>query len=120
MARLDILPTGVKAITETPLRPGQRNAYGYGIYCSPIPKVGFDYTDAIEMQINGRTVKVKYMFMCRVNVNSIHHCTDSPCPLDQDPNYTVHFTTQQDYWFVNCQNQGYKHIRPYGLLVMDE
>jgi hypothetical protein len=110
----------VKPITEEPLQPGARNAYGYGIYCSPNPRVSGEYTDQVEIPVRGRAVKVRYMFMCRVNVRSVHYCTHCPCPLARDSKYTVHITTRQDYWFVNCENQGYQNIRQYGLLVKED
>jgi hypothetical protein len=110
----------VKSITESPLQTGPNNAYGRGIYCSPDPATAAGYTDQITMTTNQGTKQLRYMFMCRVNPRSIHHCTQCPCPEAQSPNYSVHFTTQNGIWFVNCQNQAYQHIRPYGLLVRVE
>jgi hypothetical protein len=112
----------VKAITETPLKPGIGDAYGYGIYCTPNPDIPITdgYASPTSLNINGQTISVRFMFMCRVNVSSVHHCTAAgECPLAKDPMYTLHISTYKDYWFVNCQNQGYQNIRPYGLLVKE-
>jgi hypothetical protein len=109
----------VQPISQSPLRAGWLNAYGYGIYCSPNPAVAEGYTDCLPVQTRNGTVNCKYMFMCRVNVQAIHRCTTIPCPLANDPAYTLHMTTSPNIWFVNAQNQGYQNIRPYGILVKD-
>jgi hypothetical protein len=109
----------VDSITKNSLHPGAGNSYGYGIYCSPDPTAAESYTDVLDLQTNTGTRKYKCMLVCRVNVSSVHYCTTSPCPHDRDPTYTVHITTFPKYWFVNCQNQGYQHIRPYGILVKE-
>jgi hypothetical protein len=35
----------------------------------------------------------------------------------QNSQFTIHFTTCKEYWFVNHQNSGYENIRQYGILV---
>jgi hypothetical protein len=109
-------PDFVKSITETPLRPGPHNCHGYGVYCSPKVEEASSY--APPVQIDGRTYK--YVFMCRVNVGSVHQCTQRPCPEASNPAFTLHMTTVRDYWFVNAENQNYQNIRTYGLLVREE
>jgi hypothetical protein len=107
----------VKDITQMPRQPGQRNTYGYGIYCSPNPTIAVADTDEIDMPTAEGAAKLRYMFMCRVNVASVHRCTQSPCPDAQNPSYTVHITPSPDIWFVTCQAQFYQNIRQYGILV---
>jgi hypothetical protein len=109
----------VKSITESPLQSGSRNAGGRGIYCSPNPHYSEGYCDCVTINTRTGKIKCKYMFMCRVNTSSIHRCTCWPCPLAEDDRYTLHMTTHADIWFVNCKNQGYRNIRPYGLLVKE-
>jgi hypothetical protein len=108
----------VKSIMSSPLRIGPNNAFGRGIYCTPDISTAQGYSRN-QLEINtiyGRK-RFSYVFMCRVNVSSIHQCTQSPCPLAEDPNYTVHFTTSSTEWFVNGNNAGFRNIRPYGILV---
>jgi hypothetical protein len=110
----------VLPISQTPLIAGLGAYHGCGIYCSPNVNISEDYTgDSIEIETRTGTIKCKYVFMCRVNPRAIHHCTARPCPDAQNPAYTLHMTTYTDIWFVNCQNQGYQNIRPYGLLVKE-
>jgi hypothetical protein len=109
----------VQKITQTPLQPGSSNAFGYEIYCSPNPTVSRGYTDEIHMATHQGMTRLRYIFMCRVNVSSVHRCTMCPCPDAQNPSYTVHITIAPDIWFVNCQNQSYQNIRPYGILVQE-
>jgi hypothetical protein len=113
-------PDKVKPIIETPLKAGAGDVYGCGIYCSPNPAEAAQYTDYITSTTSQGTVKLRYMFMCRVNPRSIHHCTQTPCLEARNANYTLHFTQRHDYWFVNCENQSYQNIRPYGLLVREQ
>jgi hypothetical protein len=107
----------VKDITEGPLQAGWINACGYGIYCSPNPAVSEGYTDCLALQESSGQVNYKYMFVCRVNVSAVHHCTQLPCPHARNNQYTVHITQSKDIWFVNCQNESYQNIRTYGILV---
>jgi hypothetical protein len=113
----------LKGITESPMHPGpraDRNIHGYGIYCSPKPETAERYTDCLELHQQSGVHKYKFMFMCRVNMRKIHICEQAPCPLDRDNQYTVHITqSPDDEWFVNCQNQSYQNIRPYGILVKE-
>jgi hypothetical protein len=80
----------VEGITETPLKAGCRNAYGYGIYCSPDPAVAVRFCDCfpgpqcsqnVQHRPQGsQNVQYKYMFVCRVNATAPHRCTENPCP----------------------------------------
>jgi hypothetical protein len=106
----------VNSITQSPLRPGPNNVYGRGVYCSPNVEEAARY--APSFTIDGRTYK--YVFMCRVNVSSVHHCEERPCPEAGNPTFTLHITSRRDYWFVNAENQNYQNIRTYGLLVREE
>jgi hypothetical protein len=109
----------VETITREPLRAGTTNLFGYGIYCSPKVEEAAAYTDSRKVTTRDGEKQLKYVFMCRVNTRSIHHCTEGSCKLDKDPAYTLHMTTCTDYWFVNCKNEGYQNIRPYGILVRE-
>jgi hypothetical protein len=111
----------VNGIITNPLKAGTTNAYGYGIYCSPDVSTSEGYTDCLDIPTNSGTgkIKCKYIFMCRVNTRSIHHCTQRPCPSAYDNQYTFHMTVSPNIWFVNCNNSNYQNIRPYGLLVKE-
>jgi hypothetical protein len=109
-------PDFVKSITQSPLRPGDHNYYGRGVYCSPQVEEAADYAPSVT--IDG--ANYQYVFMCRVNVSSVHHCQDRPCPEAGNPAFTLHITTTTDYWFVNAENQNYQNIRTYGLLVREQ
>jgi hypothetical protein len=109
----------VDPVSNTPLKPGPLNAYGYGIYCSPNPLVAEKYADVLDVQTEAGIRKCKFMFVCRVNVRDVHHCTNCPCDLATDDGYTVHITTETDIWFANGQNGGYQNIRAYGILVKE-
>jgi hypothetical protein len=109
----------VEIITKAPLKAGSGQVHGHGIYCTPNIEETASYRDSIEVTTRNGAKKCQYVFMCRVNTRSIHHCTEKPCKLAKDPRYTLHMTTRKDYWFVNCQNEGYQNIRPYGILVRE-
>jgi hypothetical protein len=108
-------PEFVKGIAESPLAAGGAQAYGYGIYCTP--SAGMASTFSPPAIIDGK--KYRYVFMCRVNARSVHHCTESRCPEGKNPEFTLHMTVHDGYWFVNAENQDYQTIRPYGLLVQE-
>jgi hypothetical protein len=107
----------VKDITETPLQAGSGQMYGYGIYCSPNPATAAEYTDSFSLEDSSGPARYGFMFMCRVNPRAIHHCTHTPCPEARNNQYTLHITQRRNIWFVNCENQSYLNIRPFGLLV---
>jgi hypothetical protein len=86
---------------------------GYGICCSP--KVEVVTRSAASVTMDGEDYTCA--FMCRVNVSSVHHCTQSPCPEARNPAFTVHIATDGDYWFVNAEKKNYQNIRTYALLV---
>jgi hypothetical protein len=106
----------VKSITQTPLAAGERDVHGHGIYCSPNPAVAARFTDWFQCPDGA---KYSYMFVCRVNMRAVHHCTQDPCPEDRNSEYTVHITRWKDFWFVNGENQSYQNIRIYGILVKE-
>jgi hypothetical protein len=109
-----------KDITLSPLKAGEGDVYGKGIYCSPDVCIAEDYC-RLPLELNTKKGKkrCKYIFMCRVNVKKIHYCNKSPCPEAENTDYTVHFTTCKNYWFVNLNNLNYENIRQYGLLVKE-
>jgi hypothetical protein len=109
----------LRSITKTPLKTGPRNLYGKGIYCSPNPSEAEGYADVLDIQTDAGIRQYKFMIVCRVNVSNVHRCTAIPCPHAQDRNYTVHITSDPDIWIANCENDGYEHIRPYGILVKE-
>jgi hypothetical protein len=109
----------MKSAMESPLHSGDRNGCGRGIYCSPDPAVAEKYALVAIVDTQTGSKKYKYMFMCRVNPSSIHICTATPCQQAQDPEYTLHMARVRGFWFVNCQNQNYQHIRQYGILIKE-
>jgi hypothetical protein len=111
----------VASIVATPLAVGERNRYGRGIYCSPNPAIPLldGYAARSDIPTASGVSHCHYMFVCRVNVSSVHQCGRFPCPSAEDPHYTVHRTSRPDYWFANCGNQAHQTIRTYGLLVKD-
>jgi hypothetical protein len=108
----------IQSIINSSLRSGNSNAYGKGIYCYPNVNEASEYCSR-ELKLDTLDGKKKFSFvlMCRVNVNSIHHCSEMPCPEAKNPKYTVHFTTRSDCWFANYGNHMSQYIRPYGILV---
>jgi hypothetical protein len=116
-------PLFVKAIMESPLRSGENNVHGKGIYCSPLIQSASDYAaSSFALKTKQGIKRYRYVFMCRVNVRNVCHCKDVPCPNAQDPQYSLHVTmnTDDQYWFVNENNGEYQNIRTYGLLVQEE
>jgi hypothetical protein len=111
----------VKGISSSPLRVGGNNWYGRGIYCSPLVSEAEKYCGSplvLKTKTQG-SLSYKYVFMCRVNVSHPHTCEEEECPLAEDPNYTVHFTTRENYWFANLNNSNYENIRQYGILIKE-
>jgi hypothetical protein len=107
----------VPSIVQNPLKVGPNNGYGLGIYCSPNLSVAEQYCDVVSVWTGTRTARFKYIFMCRVNPNSIHYCTGSEkCPYATDHQFTLHIPANGDIWFANYNNQNYDTIRQYGLL----
>jgi hypothetical protein len=109
----------IKSISSSALRVGGNNAYGRGIYCSPLVSVAEGYCRnplVLKTKTQG-SLSYKYVFMCRVNVSHPHHCTEKPCRFAENPNYTVHFSKDSNIWFVNLNNSNFENIRQYGILV---
>jgi hypothetical protein len=113
----------VKSITESPLRTGRCNCYGRGIYCTPDISVASEYARTVQIQTPEGPKSYQYVFMCRVNCQSICQCSvrdaNGYCVNDSNPAYTLHMTQCADWWFVNANNGNYQHIRTYGLLVRE-
>ena len=97
-----------KAILESSLKPGARQAHQYcdnvnkrcnlpkvgvGIYVTPKMYVAESYTKSKD-----NSQKYKCIFMCRVNPTKFRTCED----------------TNQEYWVVNPSEED---IRPYRLLI---
>jgi hypothetical protein len=107
----------VRGIREWPLQSGPNNVYGKGIYCSSNPSAAEAYNDSITIQeASGRAI-YRFMFVCRVNIKSLHYCIQFPCPQAADPQYTLHCAERDGLWFVNGHNGGYETIRLYGILI---
>jgi hypothetical protein len=114
------LSGNVSKIMETPLRPGNRNAYGVGIYCSPdITACEPYFRPGLVVPTDAGSIRCQYAFMCHVNTRSIHHCPGKPCDKTKDDQYTLHMTHRRNYWFVNGPNDDHQNIRTYGLLVKE-
>jgi hypothetical protein len=109
----------VKSIIETPLHVGRNNSHGAGIYCSTNASFASQYSQEFQVQTSAGWKKYRYVFMCRANPRSICNCTEEPCPSARDPVFTLHKTRMVDLWFVNGNNCTYEHIRPYGLLILE-
>jgi hypothetical protein len=111
----------VGQIMTSPLHAGTSNAYGKGIYCSPIVSSASQYSREVTLCTSEGKKTYAYMFICRVNVRNVCRCKTCPCPDAQNPDYTLHITTHPngEYWFVNENNGDYENIRTYGLLVKE-
>jgi hypothetical protein len=111
----------VKSITESPLRMGSGSALGRGIYCMPDISSAEGYAPPVQVQTPQGPKSYQYVFMCRVNCQSICHCQtrNGHCVNDSNPAYTLHMTQCKNYWFVNANNDNYQNIRTYGLLVRE-
>jgi hypothetical protein len=110
----------VRAIAEGQLCAGSSEQHGNGVYCSPhITVCENGYTDETVVPTASGAIRCKYAFMCRVNTAAIHQCTEAPCPEARNPQYTLHMTTTNDLWFVNCENLRSQNIRTYGILVKE-
>jgi hypothetical protein len=111
--------SSVKSILGSSLRSGTHNVYGKGIYCTSKVEEAAGYASekfTLKLQ-NGKKASFQYVFMCRVNVNHAHKCTEIPCPDAESSEFTVHMTKRENYWFANLNNTQQEHIRCYGLLV---
>jgi hypothetical protein len=70
---------------------------------------------AIEIPTGDGWIKCKYLFMCRVNTRSIHHCKTRPCTLAEDANRGLHTTICHEDWFVNGKISDIKRLDVPGL-----
>jgi hypothetical protein len=99
----------VKPITKYPLQSGFINNYGKGIYCSTHVESAVEYCgSSLKFQTKHGIKKYEYVFMCRVNYSKILKCTQSSCPEDENPEYTLYFIIWNDYWFVNYNTITFK------------
>jgi hypothetical protein len=102
------------------LTNGSNISYGKGIYCSPNAEIASQFCSSeCEIDTIDGKKKFQYVFMCRVNCSKIHQCPNGICPEAENPEYSLHFTSKEDYWFVNKNNIHYENIRPYGVLVRE-
>jgi hypothetical protein len=110
----------VKNLTETAFKPGPRQTFGFGIYCSPNPGVAEHYSkDPIVLNTRTGRKTCKYMFMCRVNTGNVCRCTEKICRNLNNKAYTLHITKGSNEWLIAGQNAGAEYIRPYGILVKE-
>jgi hypothetical protein len=112
----------VKGILTEALCSGPNNAYGKGIYCTPLVVTAERYAkDTIKVKTKEGEKEYQYVFMCCVNVMNVCECEEEPCPNAENPEYTLHVTRNRtdQYRFVNENNGEYENIRAYGLLVRE-
>lgn len=85
----------VNSILKVGLRPGTRNQYGIGIYCSPKIKTATEYADSFEYEGNYYQVVIQV----RVKPDKIVECKSKG--------------GNEDYWYIEKS----ENIRNFGLLM---
>ena len=88
-----------KPIIKEGLKPGNRNKFGVGVYCTPNISTAEKYSKIFENRLSGR--KYKIVFQNRVKPSSIVKCKEKGGPID--------------YWYIP---EG-KDIRPYGICIKE-
>jgi len=86
-------------IIKEGLKPGNRNKFGVGIYCTPNISTAEKYSKVFENPLTRR--KYKIVFQNRVKPSSIVKCKEKGGP--------------SDYWYIP---EG-KDIRPYGICIKE-
>ena len=87
-----------ESICRTGLHPGENNAYGVGVYCTPNIETAETYSE-IFLGTDGK--KNKLVFQARVKPSAIVKC------IDKDP------SAPKDYWYIENK----KNIRCYSICV---
>ena len=90
-----------ESICKTGLRPGDRNAYGVGVYCTPNIETAEGYSESFVGK-DGK--KCKLVFQARVKPSAIVRCKDKDS------------TAPSDYWYIEDK----KNIRCYSICVKKE
>ncbi|OUM60230.1 hypothetical protein PIROE2DRAFT_14046 [Piromyces sp. E2] len=89
----------VESIVKEGLKPGNRNSYGIGIYCTPDIKTAEKYAEIFTSPITNK--KYKIVFQNRVKPSSIVKCKSKGGPTN--------------YWYI----EDGKDIRPYGICIKE-
>jgi hypothetical protein len=108
----------ISFLLKSPLRVGECNYYGEGIYISPDFETAEGYCkDPFTVQTMNGSRSFKFILMVRVNPRSIHQCTSIHCPEAKNSSYSLHFTRDKSIWFANGQNSNYQNVRVTGIIV---
>ena len=86
-----------ESICKTGLHPGNNNAYGVGVYCTPNIETAARYSEPFTKDGN----KYKVVFQTRVKPSSIVRCKD------------IDSTAPKDYWYIKDKED----IRCYSICV---
>ena len=86
-------------IAKDGLKPGHRNRYGIGVYCTPNIKTAEKYAEIFTSPITNKRYKI--VFQNRVKPSSIVYCKEKGGP--------------DDYWFIPDG----KDIRPYSICIKE-
>jgi len=86
-------------IVKEGLKPGNRNKYGIGIYCTPDISTAEKYAEVFTSPKTNK--KYKIVFQNRVKPNSIIKCKSKGGP--------------EDYWYI----EDGKDIRPYSICIKE-
>ncbi|OUM60229.1 hypothetical protein PIROE2DRAFT_14045 [Piromyces sp. E2] len=86
-------------IVKEGLKPGNRNSYGIGIYCTPNIYTAEKYAEVFTSPITNK--KYKIVFQNRVKPSSIVKCISKGGP--------------SDYWYI----EDGKDIRPYSICIKE-
>ena len=86
-------------IAKEGLKPGTRNKFGVGVYCTPNISTAEKYAEVFISPITGK--KYKIVFQNRVKPSSIIRCDSKGGP--------------DDYWYV----EDGKDIRPYSICIKE-
>ena len=86
-------------IAKEGLKPGVRNVYGVGIYCTPNISTAEKYAEVFTSPVTHK--KYKIVFQNRVKPSSIIRCKSKGGP--------------DDYWYV----EDGKDIRPYSICIKE-
>ena len=87
-----------ESICKTGLHPGDHNAYGVGVYCTPNIETAEGYSDSFKGKDGNQ---YKLVFQVRVKPSAIVKCTD------------VDSRAPSDYWYIKDK----KDIRCYSICV---
>ena len=86
-------------IAKDGLKPGHRNKFGIGVYCTPNIKTAEKYAEVFTSPITQK--KYKIVFQNRVKPSAIVRCKSKGGPAD--------------YWYV----ENGKDIRPYSICIKE-